>query len=99
MMKPRHHFIADLSLRSAKSYTDFCFDENVTEIRDGAYPLHIALSQSAPLEVVSILVLKAPSVLNMKNKCGKIPLDVAIESQSSKDIINFLKKEMESMMI
>ena len=89
------HFIADFSLRSAKSYSDIYFNEHAVEIRDGAYPLHIALSHAAPFEVIRVLVLKAPGVLNLKNKIGQVPLDIAEEGHYSKEVIKFLSTESE----
>jgi ankyrin repeat protein len=76
----QNHFIADTNVHPQKSSVDLKFDDYNKQVRDGAYPLHIALTNGASADVIEIL-LKAvggnKDVLTMKNKFGKIPMEVA----------------------
>ena len=81
------HFIADAKILSTQpSNVDLKFHQYDKQVRDGAYPLHIALSKKAPLDVIKILVeigssygkcVTAKDILMTKNKFGKIPMEVA----------------------
>lgn len=74
------HFIADLNVHAQKSNVDLQFHSYDNQVRDGSYPLHIALSNKATEGVIRILVderLGGNDVLKMKDKFGKTPLDIA----------------------
>jgi ankyrin repeat protein len=55
---------------------------------DGNTPLHLALLNNAPVELITILVTETNK--NMKNKNGSTPLHLAILNNKSLDIITHL---------
>ena len=68
----------------AKSSIDYRFDLSIQQIRDGAYPLHMAVGSGASLEVVEMLLKEAGDVAATKtNKFGETALHVALRSQTS----------------
>jgi hypothetical protein len=60
------------------------------QIRDGAYPLHMALAAGAPLRIIHLLVRECPEVLELANKFGAIPLHVALERRAGDDVVDDL---------
>lgn len=60
------------------------------EVIGGSYPLHIALTNGASLEVVRILVEKCPEILSKRNGLGYTPLSVAIVNNAQILIIQYL---------
>ncbi len=85
MKKHPEHFIADARILSTqKNNIDLKFHQYDEQVRDGAYPLHIALSTKAPVDVIKMLVevgcsscASAKDILKTKNKFGKIPMELA----------------------
>lgn len=87
---------------------DLQFHEYDNQIRDGSYPLHIALSNNANVDVITIL-LRAASlaslndidsnggddgkkvVLQLKNKFGQIPMDIAKDRGYDEAVVISLK--------
>lgn len=64
------------------SSAEYRFDAIRHQIRDGAYPLHMAVSgmnDQVSMEVIELLVGKAPEVLLQTNKLGETPLHVALK--------------------
>jgi ankyrin repeat protein len=73
---------------SAKTSVDYRFDERQKQIRDGAYPLHIALhNREVTVPVIEMLVKAAPEVLLQQDKHGRTPLHVALEENTADDVI------------
>lgn len=58
-----------------------------------AYPLHIALAHGASMDVVKLLVEKAPEVLTEKNGNGMCPLSVAISFRAKPHVIKYLLRQ------
>lgn len=76
------------------------FDLTATQIRDGSYPLHMALEAHAPTEVVELLVEKGAEMLLKTNKFGETPLHVALKHQAPNDVLlKLLKREPEAVQI
>jgi hypothetical protein len=76
--KESDHFVLSTSPHSAM---DLEYRDRETQVRDGAYPLHMALastSRKATLECIEMLIHGAPEVLSMTNKYGETPLHVAL---------------------
>jgi ankyrin repeat protein len=82
--KSTDHVIIDPSggMR-AKHSVDLRFDVTNNQIRDGAYPLHMAVSSGAPLGVIEMLIKDADDVLLMTNKYGETPLHLALMQDDS----------------
>lgn len=66
-----------------KHSVDLRFDYTNGQIRDGAYPLHMAVSSGAPVGVVEMLIKDADDVLLMSNKYGETPLHLALMHHDS----------------
>jgi ankyrin repeat protein len=78
------HVIIDQSagMRTIHS-VDLRFDAANRQIRDGAYPLHMAVSSGAPLGVIEMLIKDADDVVLMTNKYGETPLHLALMQHDS----------------
>jgi ankyrin repeat protein len=61
-----------------KHSVDLRFDAANHQIRDGAYPLHMAVSSGAPLGVIEMLIKDAGDVVLKTNKYGETPLHLAL---------------------
>lgn len=61
---------------------DLRFEALGAQTRDGAYPLHMAVSNHAPLEVLDKLINAAPNVVRLTNKFGEAPLHLALRGSS-----------------
>ena len=60
--------------------------------RRGNYPLHVAVSQAFPIEVVKRLYSIYPKALQMKNFHSETPLDIAQRStRCPEEVMNFLQ--------
>ncbi len=87
---------------------DLQFHEYDNQIRDGSYPLHMALSNNANVDVITILLKVASSaslndihsyggvdgkkvVLQLKNKFGQIPMDIAKNRGYEEAVVTSLK--------
>lgn len=71
------HFV---SPHEGNSFSELRFQNISCQVRDGAYPLHIALKARAPTPVVEMLIKGAEDVLLKTNKYGETPLHVALLS-------------------
>ena len=60
------------------------------QIRDGAYPLHMALAAGAPLHIIDVLVQEGPEVLEQTNKFGATPLHVALAHRAADAVVDCL---------
>jgi ankyrin repeat protein len=63
---------------SSKCSVDLRFEARGVQTRDGSYPLHMAIMELAPTEVLDMLINAAPEVLSLTNKHDETPLHVAI---------------------
>jgi ankyrin repeat protein len=61
-----------------------------TQIRDGAYPLHMAIASRASKNVIEMLMREAPDVLQMTNKYGETPLHVAFSCDADTETLELL---------
>ena len=71
---------------------DLRFSGTATQIRDGAYPLHMAVESNAPLDVIEMMVKEAEEVLLLTNKFGETPLQVALKNKAMDDVVEVLLK-------
>lgn len=74
-----NHAILDPSGGMTKDPMDLQYDFLSAQVRDGAYPLHIAVQSRAPPVVLELLIRHAPEVLAMTNKFGETPLHLALQ--------------------
>ena len=64
-----------------------------TQIRDGAYPLHMAVAAKAPLTVVRLLVQAGPpDMLECTDKFGNTPLHIAYATNVEESTIAWLQE-------
>ena len=75
---------------TSKDLTDLRFESIQRQVRDGAYPIHMALEAGACLAVIELLIKGAPEYLLETNKFGETPLHVAIRRHASEDVIRVL---------
>jgi ankyrin repeat protein len=78
--KPTDHIPMDPSGgMTSKTCVDLHFDAIRSQVRDGAYPLHMAIVAGAPLDVVEMLIKEASDILLETNKFGETPLHLALK--------------------
>lgn len=68
------------------------YDATVTQIRDGAFPLHMAAEAKAPADVIEMMVKVAPEILLETNKFGETPLHLALKNRADDDVIEVMLK-------
>mmetsp|Transcript_30057 Transcript_30057/g.49666 ORF Transcript_30057/g.49666 Transcript_30057/m.49666 type:complete len:347 (-) Transcript_30057:200-1240(-) len=71
--------------RSSFGSIDLRFEALGVQTRDGTYPLHMAVSNHAPLRVLDMLINSAPDVVHLTNKFGEAPLHLALRSRAIMD--------------
>ena len=94
------HMVLDGNTRSGPSSTDlhFNFRNQIRQPRNGSYPIHIALSNNATFNVISLLLksviegyLSEPgNMLLLQNKYGATPLHLALLNNLPNEITNLL---------
>lgn len=87
--KPLDHVVLDPTANHSNIF-ELTYLENGAQLRDGAYPIHIALHEKAPFEVVQLLLSSYPESLNLSDKFDKKPIDIAIERSYGDDILSLL---------
>jgi ankyrin repeat protein len=50
------------------------------QIRDGSYPLHMAIKSAAPKEILEMLIKEAPEVTSLTDKFGQTCLHMAVKN-------------------
>jgi len=63
------------------------FDNANEQIRDGAYPLHMAVIAGAPLSVLEMLMKEEVSILLEIDKYGQIPLHLDLLYHAGEEIV------------
>ena len=76
------HFVTDTAGKANLSLS-VLFDALGDQIRDGEYPLHIAVANGAPNSVIEMMVREADDVVLMTNKHGETPLHIALANETS----------------
>ncbi|KAL7564785.1 hypothetical protein ACA910_021048 [Epithemia clementina (nom. ined.)] len=65
--------------------------QNDEFVRDGGYPLHIAIAHGATLDIVQLLTSNnGREALELTNKFGQTPLLVALLNQADEDVVRYL---------
>jgi ankyrin repeat protein len=90
--KENDHMILDTSAGMKRmSSCELHYSLLSQQIRDGAYPLHMAIG--APLNILELLVLEAPEIRMETNKYGETPLHLALKQLSHEATIQLLLRE------
>lgn len=84
------HFIADPKFMRCVHEVELKYHDADSQIRDGAYPIHIALREGAPVEVIEALVIENPECKTYVNKFGQTPLEIASECRVEQETLNLL---------
>jgi len=95
--KESDHVIVDGRRRMSANTTDLRFQAADQQIRDGAYPLHMAIASKSSKTVVEMIMRAAPEVLRMTNKHGETPLHVAIAVDADTEIVELLLHNKEDL--
>jgi ankyrin repeat protein len=95
--KDGDHVIVDGTRRLSGTVTDLRFEATDQQIRDGAYPLHMAIASKSSKAVVEMLMLAAPEVLQMTNKFGETPLHVSMAVNADTEIVELLLHNREDL--
>lgn len=79
--KPTDHILIDPSGGMlTKDSIELRFRATSQQIRDGAYPLHMAVQAKAPVGVLELLIKEADEILENTNKFGETPLHLALKN-------------------
>lgn len=92
MRTEQHHDVVNPAAgMGAKSSIDYRFDCSIQhQIRDGAYPLHMAVESNGSFQVIDMLVKEAGEVVAKTNKYGETALHIALRTSASPDVIALL---------
>lgn len=91
------HPVVDATRRLSGTMAHLNFVDADTQIRDGAYPLHMAVASKCLPVVVEMIMKEAPDVLTLTNKYGETPLHVAISSDAHEEIVELLLHEKDDL--
>jgi len=97
MRKESDHVIVDGIPRFSGTSTELHFQAVDAQIRDGAFPLHMAIASKSSKAVVEMLMREAPDVLQMTNKYGETPLHVALAVDADTEIVELLLHNREDL--
>lgn len=64
------------------------FEDRSIQIRDGSYPLHMAISNGAPQSVIEMLIKAAPDCLSLTDKFDRTCLHLAVANGATKDTMS-----------
>lgn len=76
------HFVAP---DNGTNFSEGRFLSVSNQIRDGAYPLHMAIKSGGAVSVLTLMVQAAKEVLLKTNKFGETPLHVALRTEVQRD--------------
>ena len=85
------HFIADPKFSRCIHEIELKYHDADIQIRDGAYPIHIALHKGAPYDVIEVLVAENPETKTFVDKFGLKPWDIAKERHLEQEMLDLLK--------
>jgi ankyrin repeat protein len=86
-----HHFVTDLAGKSNLESSDALHGALDQQVRDGSYPLHMAIAAGAPRNVVDLILGEADDdVLLMVNKHGETSLHIALANPSNEEFVDLL---------
>jgi ankyrin repeat protein len=84
------HFIADPKFSRCINEIELKYHDADIQIRDGAYPIHIALHEGAPYDVLEVLVAENPDSKTYADKFGLKALDIAKERHLEQETLDLL---------
>jgi ankyrin repeat protein len=81
--KPTDHPLMDPQGRSGCGFSQHAMSTRYdlllsSQVRDGSYPLHMAVQSGAPCSVVEMLIREERDALLLKNKFGETPIHLAL---------------------
>jgi ankyrin repeat protein len=80
------HFVIEMASKSKLSNSvDLWISSLASQIRDGSYPLHMAIAAGAPRIVVERILQESGDALSLTNKHGETPLHIALARTDAED--------------
>ena len=79
------HFVTGLAGKSNLASTEVMYGTLSTQIRDGSYPLHMAVQAGAPLNVVERILREGSDLALQQNKRGETVLHVALSASTQNE--------------
>lgn len=92
--KSNRHLVLDGTTSSSwkssqiKTSSETQFEERSIQLRDGSYPLHMAVANGAPLIIIDMLIKAAPDVLSWTDKFERTCLHLAVANGATIDFIS-----------
>ena len=94
------NFVIDTASKSYLNSVENWSSTLITQVRDGSFPLHMAIASGASREVLELLVMACPEVLAMTDKFGRTPLYIYLTMGSAlvddEAMVTLLLSEVES---
>jgi ankyrin repeat protein len=89
--KPLDHPIIDQSRgMTFKPSVELRFTDIAAQVRDGSYPLHMAVESQASFSIVETMIKEAPEILLETNKFGETPLQLALKHHADDEMIKLM---------
>ena len=95
----QQHFVTDLAGRSNLQCADTMYGVLDHQVRDGSYPLHMAIAAGAPVNVIGLIVgeVRGKGILQLVDKHGETPLHFAVAGRSSDEVVDLLCEATETV--
>lgn len=86
------HFVTDLAGKSRLSPSLALENILSHQIRDGSYPLHMAIEKGTTRSILNLMLQEDIDILEFQNKRGETPLHIALAKNESDEVIELLLK-------
>jgi ankyrin repeat protein len=91
-----NHFVTDLAGKSNLAPSELMYDALGYQVRDGSYPLHMAVRAGAPRNVVERILREDGDLVLLTNKYGETVLHVALSVPSNAEVVDLILNDTPS---